>query len=876
MSGPPTLQGKSSATWLCPPLDGSLTVPEIFEYHARNSPKHPLFVYPDNRTGSRTILYPEALRAFRRAAKIASGHYQAFREKHGRATASTIGILAVAGKSTAILPDLLIIVSALTPSLDSISYFSSMVGIMQLGLTAFPISTRNSAVGVAHLIRTTGVQQVFVSPDSAMQRLSQEAIDVLAKDGVSVELLPFPQFSDLYDGSSSDEPEVVPLDNLSKDATALILHSSGSTAFPKSIKVSHLNFLQWGKALPNVDYGEVDICGNVIAAHALPMFHGMGATVMTWAACSGAVMGCFPPSSPPVLPNPDNFLEAIVDTNSDLVSCVPAHVEAANLPILQKLMGIVFGGAPLNKEIGDALSRAGVKLPPFYGATEIGNVILSVPDLENETEWEYFRFSPHLRVEILLQEDTTDIFEPVILSSPPYTPNVINTEINGILGYRTNDLVQRHPVRDDYYQIYGRLDDQLMLSTGEKTNPVPLETIMLQDPHIVAALMFGRGRFQNGVIIQPKDEFDPNDTEELAEFRKVIWPTIERVNEYAPSHSRIFKEMIIVTSPAKSFEYTPKGTPRRQVCIDAYSDEIDAAYTAVKTSSQTELEPPASWMPELISEFVRAAVRQVMKEPVRDEDDLFQHGCDSLQATSIRNTILRALRSSSRVSTHDIPSTFVYTHPSIRALSDFISGLFSKTGAARGSPTTRESRAQEMRELVQKYSRNFVRAAHQPEMNGTGETILLTGTTGRLGCHLLATLLSKPDVHRIFALNRHLSHVDLEERQRQAFAMWGLDLGLLSSSKMTLLVSDLAKKGFGLDQDVYEQIQRSVTIIIHNAWRVDFNFSLASFEPLILGVRHLIDLSLSATCLDGARFIFTSSVAVLRSKPINRVVIFKF
>lgn len=37
--------------------------------------------------------------------------------------------------------------------------------------------------------------------------------------------------------------------------------------------------------------------------------------------------------------------------------------------------------------------------------------------------------------------------------------------------------------------------------------------------------MFGRGRFQNGVLIEPKPEFafDPSDPKKLEEFRNMIW-----------------------------------------------------------------------------------------------------------------------------------------------------------------------------------------------------------------------------------------------------------------------------------------------------------------------------------------------------------------
>jgi len=51
------------------------------------------------------------------------------------------------------------------------------------------------------------------------------------------------------------------------------------------------------------------------------------------------------------------------------------------------------------------------------------------------------------------------------------------------------------------------------------------ESILNGDPHVKSAVMFGRGRFNPGVIIDPKPEFvfNPEDQEKLAEFRNRIW-----------------------------------------------------------------------------------------------------------------------------------------------------------------------------------------------------------------------------------------------------------------------------------------------------------------------------------------------------------------
>lgn len=42
---------------------------------------------------------------------------------------------------------------------------------------------------------------------------------------------------------------------------------------------------------------------------------------------------------------------------------------------------------------------------------------------------------------------------------------------------------------------------------------------------MLSSVMFGRGRFQAGVVVDPKPEFkfDPADETKLAEFRNKIW-----------------------------------------------------------------------------------------------------------------------------------------------------------------------------------------------------------------------------------------------------------------------------------------------------------------------------------------------------------------
>nr|GAT44742.1 predicted protein [Mycena chlorophos] len=148
--------------------------------------------------------------------------------------------------------------------------------------------------------------------------------------------------------------------------------------------------------------------------------------------------------------------------------------------------------------------------------------------------------------------------------------------------------------------------------------------------------------------------------------------------------------MILVADPAKPIELTAKGNPRRQWVLEVYSDEIRALYDDVEGSLQKHDELPRRFDPASSLDFVRKVVGEVMVElPPDDDSDLFQHGCDSLQATWIRNSILHAASTSERLKNKPLPSNFVYVYPSIAKLSHLLTSL-SATPTIRQNPNGAE------------------------------------------------------------------------------------------------------------------------------------------------------------------------------------------
>lgn len=177
---------------------------------------------------------------------------------------------------------------------------------------------------------------------------------------------------------------------------------------------------------------------------------------------------------------------------------------------------------------------------------------------------------------------------------------------------------------------------------------------------------------------------------------------------------------------------------------------------------------------------------------------------------------MHALRSASNINIHGIPSNFVYTNHTMSKLAAWLSATYS--GKSVDKDAERAASIERMRALLDKYSagleRHFPEKAANDQANGqfnaapASETVVVTGTTGRLGSHLLAQLLQRPDVRRVYALNRESSgSVDaLEKRSREAFKLWRLDESLLACGKVSFHVVDLARPHFGLGEALHNKV----------------------------------------------------------------------
>ncbi len=107
------------------------------------------------------------------------------------------------------------------------------MGLQRANYVVFPVSPRNSAPAVAHLLHEVGVEHVLVGRDPSMQDLSHEALEILGSQYPSADLpqlSPIPVFEDLFlpDWRTRTNVDDLPLLSVHPSTAGLYLHSSGS------------------------------------------------------------------------------------------------------------------------------------------------------------------------------------------------------------------------------------------------------------------------------------------------------------------------------------------------------------------------------------------------------------------------------------------------------------------------------------------------------------------------------------------------------------------------------------------------------------------------------------------------------------------------
>ncbi len=154
----------------------------------------------------------------------------------------------------------------------------------------------------------------------------------------------------------------------------------------------------------------------------------------------------------------------------------------------------------------------------------------------------------------------------------------------------------------------------------------------------------------------------------------------------------------------------------------------------------------------------------------------------------------------------------IYKYPSVRQLSASFDALLQ--GSIPVSHTS-ESTLESMIDRYSTFSADRASPVDSAISMGSEESedqgpeasvVLLTGSTGSLGTHVLARLISSSNVQAIYCLNRASIQTTLKQRQQSMFKTQGLDVTLLDSPKVFLIEGNMTEERFGLEDHLFRRV----------------------------------------------------------------------
>ncbi|KAI9643342.1 hypothetical protein NHQ30_007961 [Ciborinia camelliae] len=444
------------------------------------------------------------------------------------------------------------------------------LAVSKINHKALLLSSRNSAEGILRLLDACDCHNLIVAQDwPALTPVvnvltSKKRLQVLPFEGIAhwldhAKVLPY-----LFDTT------------LEKDASrpCVILHSSGSTGFPKPVVytfgalASYRTFLEPQEVIAGAKRTMVDLwknkmvgflCGTAFNVYwgMTPIF-GPGTVVPTpkLAAAIHQLEIC----KSTVLP---------VSVLEPLAS-VPEYLEG-----LRSLELAIWCGSPFSSSIIPNKIRSLVPINAGYGATEAGPFITQV---ESQDDFEYMSFSPLMGARFQPYEN--NLYEMIIEKKPELQgAQHIFCSFPELSEWHSKDLFSKHATKPDLWRYEGRTDDILVLSTGGNINPLFMEGVLMTHPKVISALLVGEGRPETAWLIEVCDP--PQNVVDSQALVEELWSTIEKANDEAHVRieAKVRKSNIVFVTKEKPMLRAAKGSIQRKATIRAYRGELDALYT---------------------------------------------------------------------------------------------------------------------------------------------------------------------------------------------------------------------------------------------------------------------------------------------------------
>ncbi|KAG6354789.1 hypothetical protein INS49_003870 [Diaporthe citri] len=726
--------------------------------------------------------------------------------------------------------------------------------LLSLGVPAILLSPRLNPASIQHLLTTLKAQAVITSPRhvGAVKAAFETTSLEYGRGGTEIQVArPFEDYLyEVWQGKTipADVTICAPRHFLSdSDHNVVILHTSGTTGFPKPIYQPHKMLL--GYACCHRPTQTEDVEGLNLSM--LPLYHGFGLVVACLSLGTGKPILLPPPHEVPTARSSVTLLHSFKPRSFTTVPCILEEIsklpDEEGIAHLTTLQYVACGGGPLSIAVGDQLVDKGIRLLNHFGSTESGPLSpFMVP--QKAYNWHYWPLRSDLDVRI--ESNGTDEVSGQQLYQLSVTP------FGWSEPFELQDRFEKDPESGTpAFRAVGRQGDLLVLVNGLKVQPKILESQVANSNFVRAALAFGDGESEIGLIIEPAEPLT-----DVQKFKRVIWPIVQEACRQMDSHAQVSSmESVVVLGPGETLPRSDKGSVLRKEAYRRYEKEVRRVYSSksLEEGSATVSNPTTDRLEDTLTALVREELQ--IPQSLGPDDDFFEYGVNSLQVVRIQRRIIGIVKESQDLLPKaKITADFVYRHTSINKL---CAALKKDTSPAKDD------------DLVHEYVSRFSLPGKENK-----HTVLLTGSSGSLGSYLLSHLISLPQVSEVVCFMRTSSERDVDtstlvEQQIEAAEKKGAVIPSSLRTKVAFAKGDPSATRLGLPGGAYEGLCSKVTHILHAAWPVDFQRPLESFKSQFSFLQNLLQLARGAHIsqpLVKPRLLFVSSIAAVGEYPTVR------
>ncbi|KAG2233404.1 hypothetical protein INT48_007434 [Thamnidium elegans] len=716
----------------------------------------------------------------------------------------------------------------------SADYLITMLAILKLRIPMLAISPRTSEAGVVNLLKKTCATLLIVTSNyeamanclsmqcSNLKTIVLQPLNIhrlLKKpiDANHVRLLDY-EFSD---------------DDITK--TALIFHTSGSVSLPKPNFLSNMylfNMMSPFHRLITAEKGLRDLDENDTFLACTPLYH---------------IFGFFPIFGASFVGGKAVFMEKLqssqeeihfaLESNKCTIMSAPPIIYEQMIDHLKKikdfstvnrLLVAAFGGAPLKYESGEWLQRHGVNVRDMYGTTESGGSMSSNLDPSCKNWGSVAPFLKDGDGKYYHVFETEDELEPdikhlYIRGDSPNLATGIANRADG--GYDTNDLFRENTKFPGYYNYVGRRDDMLIMENGEKTDPVPMEATIRQDPIIKQVAVIGHGRQCTAALIEIDMDYAKRVSPE--EIIMTVHLAIKRANEECfNKHSVILPQMVKILPFEKTLPFTDKGTVIRKKAELEYIDIVEKLYKDFLQGPSRDFDKSketVNWTSDQVESFIISCAVKVLDVDsstfLDRSQSFFYYGLDSLTCIQFRNLIAEYF--------DNVPLNFLYQYTSVESVCKALTNKTEEHSelVERGYQQTQQLAI----DYIERSKRDFY-VASNTYSDKQDKVIMLTGATGSLGSFILRDLLLDRSVKKVYVMIRDKPGQLMMTRLIQAFESRFLDTSLLKNERVKVLRMQLNEPFLGFSDEKYFELKNEVTIIQHCGWLLDFNMTIDYYD----------------------------------------------